>query len=45
MYNHIAIDNNYQWKYPYIIKVIQNFADDKIFPYNSMKTFCQNQIS
>ena len=31
--------------YPYIIKVIQNFADDKVFPYNSMTRFCRNQIS
>ena len=40
-----AIDNNYLWKYPYIIKVIWNFTEDKVFPYNSMRRFCQNQIS
>ena len=43
--NQFVIDNNYLQIYHYIIKVIQNFADDKDFPYNSMGRFCQNQIS
>ena len=43
--NQFAIDNNYLWKYPYIIKVVWNFADDKVFPYNSRRRFCQNEIS
>ena len=44
-HNQFAIDNNCLWKYPYIIKVIWNFTEDKVFPYNSMRRFCQNQIS
>ena len=27
-HNQFAIDNNYLWKYPYIIKVIWNFAHE-----------------
>ena len=45
MHNQFAIDNKYLCNYPYIIKVIGNFAGDKFFLYNSMRRFCQNQIS
>ena len=45
MHNEFAIDSKYLWMYPYIIKVVHNFADDKVFAYNSMRRYCQNQIS
>ena len=37
MHNQFAIDNIYLCKYLYIIRVIQNFADEKVFQYNSIK--------